>query len=191
LLQEEGAPLPAEILAGQRREGRAPDELRFCLSHFASRRTSSKLIGPRAAPKSSCGDARFVSATRSSAMDAAASRHTMSITTGLTSVAVAAPVAGRPSPSCRGFRFLTHTTVCWLAVRRCGGTLWSTALGKRQHLRSETLIACPILLHFAAGPTGWTAPNRRFPFSAKRTPAWLTGWRAAIPPITKLGLCLG
>jgi hypothetical protein len=70
-----------------------PNELRFCLSHFPSRRTSSKSIGPRAAPKSSCGDAPLVNAIRSSAMDAAASRRTTSITTGLTSAMVAAPVA--------------------------------------------------------------------------------------------------
>src|SRR5262249_11404884 len=41
-------------------------------------------------------------------MDAAASRHTTSITTGLASAAAAVLVAGRPSPSCRGFRFLTR-----------------------------------------------------------------------------------
>jgi len=78
-------------------------------------------------------------------MDAAASRRTMSITTGLGSVAGAATVAGRPSPSCRRFRPLTRTTACWLVPRHCGGVLSSTALGKRQRLRSETLIACPIL----------------------------------------------
>ena len=44
----------------------------------------------------------------------------MSITTGLGSGAVAATVAGRPSPSCRCFLSLTRTTACWLAVRRCG-----------------------------------------------------------------------
>jgi hypothetical protein len=85
--------------------------------------------------------------------------------------AVAAPVAGKPSPSCHFFLLLTRTTVYWPAVRRCSGALRSTAPGKRQCLRSKTLIACPILPHFAAGPTGSTAPNRRFPFSAKRSPA--------------------
>jgi hypothetical protein len=115
----------------------------------------------------------------------------MSITTGLASGAVAAPVAGKPSPSCRYFLFLTRTTVCWRVVRRCGGVLRSIAPGKRQCLRSKILIACPIPPHFAAGPRDWTAPNRLFPFSAKRSPAWLTGWRVAIPPITKLGLCPG
>jgi hypothetical protein len=147
------------------------NELRFFLSHFSSPRTSSKRSGPRAAPRSFCGDVPLVNTIRSSAMDAAASRHTMSITTGLASVAVAAPVAGGPSPSSRVFRSLTRTTVCWLAVRRCGGALWSTAPGKRPRLCSKTRITCPILPHFAAGPTDWTAPNRLFPFSTKRSPA--------------------
>ncbi len=172
-------------------EGQSSNELRFCLSHFPSRRTSSKRSGPRVAPKLSCGDAPLVNAIPSSAMDAAASRPMMSITTGLASVAVTAPVAGRPSPSCRGFRSLTRITACWLAVRRCGGALWSTAPGKRQRLRSKTLTVCPIPPRSAAGRAAWTAPNRPFPFSAKRSPAWLTGWRAVIRPITKLGLCLG
>jgi hypothetical protein len=92
--------------------GQSPDALRFCLSHFPSRRTSSKRIGPRAAPESSCGDARFVSAIRSSATDAAASKRMMNTTIGSGFGAVAVPVAGRPSPSCRGFRFLTHITAC-------------------------------------------------------------------------------
>jgi hypothetical protein len=94
-----------------------------------------------------------VSAIRSSVTDAAASRRTMRITTGLASVAVAAPVAGRPSPSCRGFRSLTRATACWLVVRHGGGALWSTALGKRRRLRSKTLTACPIPPRSVAGPT--------------------------------------
>ena len=48
----------------------------------------------------------------------------MSITTGLASVAVhAAPVAKRPSPSCRGFRSLTRATAYWLVVRHGGGVV--------------------------------------------------------------------
>jgi len=150
-------------------------EVRFCLSHFPHRRTSSKRIGPRAAPRLFCGDAQRVKLIRSSVTDAAASKPMMSITIGLTFVAVAVPVAGRPSPSCRYFLFLTRTTVCWHAARHCGGASWSTAPGKRPCLRSKTLTACPILPHSAAGPTDWTTPNRFFPFSAKRSPAWLTG----------------
>ena len=176
---------------GRSTPGQSSNEVRFSLSHFPPRRTSSKRIGPRAAPRSFCGNVPFVNMIRSSATDAAASRRTMSITTGLASVAVAAPVAGRPSPSCRVFLSLTRITACWLAVRHCGGALWSTAPGKRRRLHSKTLIACPIPPRFAAGRAAWTAPNRPFPFSAKRSLAWLTGWRAVIRPITKLGLCLG
>ena len=166
-------------------------KLRFCLSHFPSRRTSSKPIGPRVAPRSFCGDARFANAIRSSATDAAASRPTMNITTGLGFVAAVAPVAGRPSPSFPCFLSLTPITACWLVARHCGGALRSIAPGKRRRLRSKILIACPILPPFAAGPTDWTAPNRLLPFSAKRSPAWLIGWRVVIRPIRKLGLCLG
>jgi hypothetical protein len=115
----------------------------------------------------------------------------MSITTGLASGAVAAPLAGRPSPFCHHSLFLTRTTVCWLAVSRCGGASRSTAPGKRQCLRSKTRIACPILPHFAAGPTDWTALRQPFLFSVKRSPACLTGRRAWIRPIRKLGLGLG
>jgi hypothetical protein len=172
--------------------GQSPDELRFCLSHFPHRRTSSKRIGgPRAAPRLSCEDVRDVKLIRSSATDAAASKRMMGITIGLTFVAAAAPVAREPSPSCRCFLPLTRTTVCWHAARHCGGASSSTAPGKRHHLRSKTLTVCPILPRSAAGPTAWTAPNRHFPFSTKRSPAWFTGWRVAIPPFTKLGLCPG
>ena len=155
--------------------GQSSNELRFFLSHFPSPRTSSKRIGPRVAPRSFCGDVPLVNTIRSSATDAAASRRTMNITTGLAFVVVAAPVAGKPSPSFHCFLSLTPITACWLVARHCGGALRSIAPGKRQCLRSKILIACPILPHFAAGPTDWTAPNRLFPFSAKRSPAWLTG----------------
>ena len=154
----------------QVKPGQSSKEVRFCLSHFASRLTSSKRIGPRAAPKSSCGDARFASAIRSSAMDTAANRRTMNTTIGSGSGAVAVPVARKPSPFSRCFLSPTRTTVCWHAVRPCGGALWSTAPGKKQRLRSKTLTACLIPPHFAAGPTAWTAPNRHFPFSIKRSP---------------------
>ena len=99
-------------LGGSTPEGQSPDELRFCLSHFPSLRTSSKRIGPRAAPKSSCGAAPLVNAIRSSATDAAVSRRTMNTTIGSASVAAAAPVAGRPSHFFRCFHSLTPTTVC-------------------------------------------------------------------------------
>jgi hypothetical protein len=158
------------------------------LSHFPSRRTSSKPIGPQAVARLLCGGAPFVNAIRSSVTDAAASRRTMSITTGLASVAAAAPVAGRPSPSCRGFRSLTPATACWHVVRHGGGVLWSTAPGKRRRLRSKTLTECPIPPRSAAGPTAWTPPNQRLPFCAKHSPALLIGWHSPIKRVTKLSL---
>ena len=169
-----GAPLPAEILAGQRRR-QSPNALRFSLSHFLPRRTSLKQTGPGTATRLSCGDALRVNGIRSSATDAAASRHTMSITIGLRSVAVAAPVAGRLLLSFRCFLSPTRITACWRAVRRCGGDLWSTVPGKRQRLRSKTLIACPILPYFAAGQVVWSALNWGFLFCVKRLPAWVAG----------------
>jgi hypothetical protein len=56
--------------------GQSSDEVQFCLSHFLTRCTRSKTIGLETATRSSCGDARFVNAIRSSATAAAASRHT-------------------------------------------------------------------------------------------------------------------
>ena len=131
ILQEEGAPLPAQILARSTPE-QSPDELRFFLSHFLSRRASWSLIGPRSAPTSSCGDAPFVSAIRSLATDAAASRPTMSITTGLGSDAAFARIVGRPSPCFPCSLSPTPITACWPGLRRSGDTLSSTARGKRR-----------------------------------------------------------
>jgi hypothetical protein len=50
-----------------------PHRLRFSLSHFLGRRTSLKLSGRRTATRS-CGDALYVSWSRSPDTDAAASR---------------------------------------------------------------------------------------------------------------------
>ncbi len=151
------------------------NKIRFSLSHFPSRRTSWKPIGPPVVPGPFCGNARFVSTIRSSAMDAAASRHTTSITTGLRSAVAAAPIAGRLSPSCRGFRSLTPITACSPVARHCGGALWSTTPGNRPRLRSKTQTAYPILPRSAVGRVAWTVPNRGFLFSARRSPASLTG----------------
>src|SRR5262249_25898972 len=181
-----GAPLPAQVLAGQLEAD--SDEVRFSLSHFPSRRTSSKLIGPQAVARPLCGDAPFVNAIRSSVTDAGASRRTMRTTTGLASVAVAAPVAGRPSPSYRGFRSLTRVTACWRVVRPYGGVWWSTAPGKRRRLHSKTLIGCPIPPPSVAGPTAWTPSSQRLPFCAKRSPALLIVWHSPIRRVPKLGL---
>ena len=173
-LAGEGAPLPAEILAGQRRR-QSPDALRFSLSHFLPRRTSWKRTGPETATRSSCGDALHVNGIRSSATDAAASRRTMSTTIGLGSAVVAAPVAGRPLLSFRCFLSPTRITACWRAVRRCVGDLWNTALGKRRRLCSKTLTGCPIPPRSAAGRAAWTDLNWLSPFCTKHWLAWLTG----------------
>jgi len=132
--------------------GQSPDELRFFLSHFPPRRTSSKPTGPRSAPTLSCGDVLSVSAIQSLAMGAAASRRTINITTGLGSGAATALGATRPSLSSRRFLCLTRTIACWLVAKPCGGALRSTALGKRRRLRSKTRIACPTPPRSAAGP---------------------------------------
>ena len=100
----------------------------------------------------------------------------------------------RPTETGRMAKFysLTRTTVCWRAIRHCGGALWNTAPGKRPRLRSGTRIVCLIPPRSAAGRAVWTPLNRLSLFSAKRSPAPLTGcWRVVILPITKLGLCLG
>ena len=182
----EGALLPVQILAGQRR-WQSPNELRFCLSHFLRCRTSLKLIGPETATRS-CGDALHVNGIRSSATAAAASRRTMSITIGLASVAVAARFAGRPSLSYHCFLSLTRITVYWRAVRHCDGALWNTAPGKKRCLHSKTLTACPMHLQSAAGRSAWTALDWLFRFCAKRWLALLTCCRVAV--IMKLGFCL-
>ena len=151
------------------------NKIRFSLSHFPCRCTSWKPIGRPVVPGPFCGNAPFVSTIRSSAMDAAASRHTTSITTGLTSAVAAAPIAGRPSPSCRGFHFRTPITACWLVARHCGGTLWSTTPGNRPRLCSKTQTACPIPPRSDVGRSAWIAPNRGFPFTSKRSLASLSG----------------
>jgi len=132
--------------------GQSLNELRFFLSHFPPRRTSSKPTGPRSAPTLSCDDVLFVSAIQSSAMGAAASRRTINITTGLGSGAATALVATRPSLSSHRFLSLTRTIACWLVAKPCGGAWRSTALGKRRRLRSKTRIACPTPPRSAAGP---------------------------------------
>ena len=171
--------------------GRSPDELRFFLSHFPPPCTSSKPTGPQTAPRSSCGAAPCVSAIRSSAMAAAASRRTTNITTGSGSGGVAAPIAGRPSPFCRCFLCLTPTTACWLAVRRYDGVGRSTAPRKTRHPRSTTPIASPIPPRSAAGRAVWILPSLPLPFCARRWPASLLGCPAAIQLISRRDRYLG
>ncbi len=76
---------------GRSTPGQSPNELRFSLFHFLPRRTSLKPTGRETTTRSSCDNAPFVNAIRSSATDAAASRRTMNATTGTGSGAVAAP----------------------------------------------------------------------------------------------------
>ena len=187
-LQEEGSACGLDL--GGSMPGQSPDELRFFLSHFLPRRTSSKPIGLQTATKS-FGDAPFANTIRSSATDTAASRRTTSIMTGLGSGAASATVAAKPSPSCRGFRSLTPTTACWLAVRRYSGAWWSTDPGKTPPPRSRIPIGYRIPPPSAVGRAAWTTPDRQLPFCAKPLPAWLIGWGAAIRPIPRLGRGLG
>src|ERR1019366_4888384 len=93
-----GAPLPAVILAG-RSQRRNPCEVRSSLSQFPLRRASLPPTGQKTATRSSYAAVQFVNGIRSLVTDGAASRHTMSITTGFGSIADAAPIAGRPLPS--------------------------------------------------------------------------------------------
>ena len=82
---------------GRSTPGGSPRELRFSLSHFLPRHTSSKPTGLATARTSCCGDARFVNVIPSSATVGGASRRTMNITTGLGSDAAFALLAGRAS----------------------------------------------------------------------------------------------
>ena len=160
MFQEEGALLPAQILAGQRRETQSPDEPRFCLSHFPSRRTSWKRSGPRVAPKLSCADAPLVNAIPSSAMDAGASRPTMNTRTGSASVAVAAPLAGRLSRFFRCFLSLTPTrfagALSGIATALFGALLLGRghAYAQRPESRSRFFHASPLGPQTGLLPTG-------------------------------------
>ena len=165
---------PAQILAGRYRR-QSSNRVRFCLSHFPFRRTSWKPIGPPAVPKPFCGNAPFVNRIRSSAMGVAVNRLTTKITIGFRFAEASAICVGRPLRSCRGFLCLIHTTAYWLVARHCGGALRSTTAGNRPRRRSKTQTACPILRRSAVGRAAWTAPNRRFRFCAKRSPASVTG----------------
>ena len=169
-----GAPPPAMILAG-RSQRRNPCEVRSSLSQFPLRGASLPPTGQKTATRSSYADVRFVNGIRSLVTDGAASRHTTSITIGLISAAAAVPVAGRPLPSCRGFRCLTPTTVYWLVARHCGGALRSTIPGNRPRRHSKTQTACPIPPRFAVGRVAWSVPSQRFLFSARRLLASFTG----------------
>jgi hypothetical protein len=133
--------------------------------------------GRRTATKLSYAIVRFVTAIRSSAMVAGASRRTTSITTRSGFVGAAASSAERPSPSCRCFHFLIRITACWHAARHCCGALWSTVLGKRQCRSSRIPTANPIPPLFAAGRPALMRTNQLILLSARRSPVWPTGWQ--------------
>ena len=94
----------------QSRPGAEPPWLRFCLSHFRQRRTTSKPSGRRRTEVRSFADVRSVCAIRSSAMAAEESRHMTKITIGYRPAAAFVIAAARHSLSCRHSLHLTATT---------------------------------------------------------------------------------
>jgi len=87
-----------------------PPGSRFCLSHVRPHRATSKPIGPRLAQRRSFADALFVSAIRSSATAAAASRLMTKTTIGSEFAVAFAICAAERSPSCHRSRHPTATT---------------------------------------------------------------------------------
>ena len=88
--------------------------------------------GPTTATRSSYAIARSVSVTRLLGTVVAASRRTTSITTGSGSVEAGARTVRRHSPFFRCFLFLTRTSACGHAVRRCGAASRNSIHGRRQ-----------------------------------------------------------
>ena len=153
--------------------------------------TSLQPTGQKTATGSFYASVRFVNEIRLSVTAVAASRLTMSITTGSGFIADAVPIAGRPSPSFRCSLFLTRITACWRAARHCSCALWSTVAGTRRCRSSRTLIDYPIPPLSAAGRAVWTRPSWLFPFSVRPSPAWLIGWFAVVRLLTKRDHCPG
>ena len=127
------------ILAG-RSQRRNPCEVRSSLSQSPSRCTRLQPAGQKTATGSFYASVRFVNEIRLSVMAGAASRLTMSITTGSGSIAAAVPIAGRPSPSFRCSLFLTRITAYWRAARHCCCAMWRAVAGTRRCRSSRTLI---------------------------------------------------
>jgi hypothetical protein len=111
---------------------KAPFERRSSSSQCWPGRNSSLSAGPTTATRSSYATARSVNAIRLLATAVAASRRTTSITTGSGSVGAGARSARRHSRFFRCFLFLTRTSVCGHAARRCGAALRNTVHGRRQ-----------------------------------------------------------
>ena len=160
------------LRAGRRSwQGHWPGEaplLRFCLSPFRPRSTTSKPIGPRWMRNSSCADARFVCEIPSSAMAAAANRLMMNTMIGSGFGAAFAIAAARRSRSCRPFLRPTVTTASSPVVKRYGVTSWKAVPGKPQRPRSKIPIAWSIPPPCAGGSGVWILPGRRFGFCAGR-----------------------
>ena len=149
--------------------GRAkPSSLRFCLSHFRRRNTTSQSIGPRPALKSSCATARFVPRTPPSVMAAAANRRMMNSMIGSEFAAASVTGATRRSLSCRPFLLPTAITVSSPGARRCNATSWKAVPWRPRHLPSKTPIVWPIPPRYAAGSTAWILLSRPFPICARR-----------------------
>ena len=166
VFQEVRALLRDQILAGHTTA--EPPLLRFCLSHFRPRSTTSKPIGPRPAWKPFCAAARYVPKTPSSAMAVAANRHTMNTTIGSGFGAAVAGLATRHSPSCRPSLLPTAITVSSPAARRCSAASRKADPGRLRRPRSKIRIVWPIPPHCVDGSTPWIPRNRRFHFYARR-----------------------
>ena len=163
--EEEGSAPVADLgkVAGRAK----PPLLRFCLSHFRRRSTTSKPIGLRRARNSSCGDARFVPRTPSLVMAAAANRLMINTMIGSGFGAASAIAAARRSPSCRPFLLPTVITASSPAARRYSATSWKTVPGKLRPRQSKIRIASPIPRRCGGGSAVWIPHGRRFRFYAR------------------------
>lgn len=189
LLRRKGFGQPADLGQGHR-PGEAPS-LRFCLSHFRPRNTTSKPIGPRLARKSFSAGARSVPRTPSSATAAAASRRMMNTTIGLGFAAASAIGAARLSPSCRPSRLLTAITVSSPAASHSCAVFKRAVPGRPRRPPSKIPIALPIPLPCADGSATWIRRNRRFPVGAGPCRPSPRGWAGLSRSSTILFRCAG
>ncbi len=169
----------------------APVRQRSSLSQSPRRWMSLPPSGRKARTESSYADARSANGIRSLATGVAASRRTMSITTGSGFAGAAAEAAGRHSPSFRCSLFLTRSTACWPAVRHCDSASQSSVRGRRRCRSSRMPIGCLIPPRFAAGRAVRIVPNQRLLFVARSSPTSLICCLAAVRFLTKRGRCPG
>ncbi len=147
--------------------------------------------GRKARTRSSYADARSANGSRSLATGVAASRRTTSITTGYGSIVAAVAAVGRRSLSFRYSLFLTRSSACWPAVRHCDSASQSSVRGRRHCPSSRMPIGCLIPPRFAAGRAVRIVPSQSFPFSARPSPASLTGCLAGVRFLIRPGRCPG